>query len=149
MANSFQHPLAGNAESDVVTRTASCSCGQLQAVCTGEPLRISVCHCLACQKRSGSAFAAQARFQAKQVTITGDSRRRSRIADSGNAAEFHFCPECGSIVFYHSRPHFEAIAVPIGAFADPGFPAPWVSVYEQRKHPWVSIVGEDIEHFDR
>ena len=30
--------------------------GQLTASCTGEPVRVSVCHCLDCQKRTGSAF---------------------------------------------------------------------------------------------
>jgi hypothetical protein len=135
-------------ETEPSERHASCQCGQLRVVCRGEPVRISVCHCLACQKRSGAPFAAQARFPAEQVTRTGVSRQWTRIADSGNAADFHFCPECGSTVFYHSRPHFDAIAVPIGAFADPSFPPPWFSVYEERQHPWVQIVGEGIEHID-
>ena len=52
-------------------RVASCRCGQLTATCRGEPVRVSVCHCLNCQKRSGSAFAAQARWPDDQVTITG------------------------------------------------------------------------------
>lgn len=129
-------------------RQASCQCGQLQAVCWGEPVRISVCHCLACQKRSGAPFAAQVRFPEDQVRITGASHTWTRIADSGNAAEFHFCPDCGSTVWYRSRPHSDAIAIAIGAFADPAFPAPWFSVWEERRHPWVSIIGEGIEHID-
>ena len=40
------------------------------------------------------------------------------------------------------------VSVAIGSFADPSFPAPWFSVYEERKHPWVAIVGEGIEHID-
>jgi hypothetical protein len=43
--------------------SACCSCGQLQVTTTGEPVRISVCHCLACQRRTGSAFGVQARFR--------------------------------------------------------------------------------------
>jgi hypothetical protein len=39
------------------------------------------------------------------------------------------------------------VAVAVGAFADPGFPPPTVSVYEARRHPWV-VVPEDLEHFD-
>ena len=45
----------------MTTRDASCSCGQLHLTCEGEPVRISVCHCLACQQRTGSAFGVQAR----------------------------------------------------------------------------------------
>jgi hypothetical protein len=132
----------------VSERTATCQCGQLQVVCTGEPVRISVCHCLDCQKRSGAPFAAQVRYPEDQVTITGLSHEWTRIADSGNAAEFHFCPSCGSTVWYRSHPHPDAIAVAIGAFADSAFPAPWFSVYEERKHAWVRIEGEGIEHLD-
>jgi hypothetical protein len=37
-------------------RTATCACGQLQIVCTGEPMKVSACHCLECQRRTGSPF---------------------------------------------------------------------------------------------
>lgn len=36
----------------MTTRQASCSCGQLRLTCAGEPVRISVCHCLECQRRT-------------------------------------------------------------------------------------------------
>ena len=127
-------------------RTATCACGQLSVTCAGDPVRISVCHCFACQKRSGSSFAAQARFPAERVTIAGEAHAWQRIADSGHATEHHFCPVCGSTVYYHSRPHRDLVAVPIGAFADPRFPAPRHSAYELLKNAWVAIVGEDIEH---
>jgi hypothetical protein len=67
-------------------RTASCRCGQLRATVTGAPLRVSVCHCLNCKKRSGSAFAVQARWPAEQVTVEGRSNSFKKVADSGNLA---------------------------------------------------------------
>ena len=129
-------------------RRASCRCGQLIARCEGEPVRISVCHCLACQRRSGSPFAEQARFPADKVSVSGESRQWVRLADSGNAVTYHFCPECGSTVWYQGGPMPEAVAVPVGAFADPDFPPPRFSVWEARKHSWVAIPGEGIEHRD-
>ena len=51
----------------MTTRNAACSCGQLQATTSGDPVRISVCHCLACQRRTGSVFGMQARFPRAQV----------------------------------------------------------------------------------
>lgn len=128
-------------------RLATCSCGQLTAHVRGEPVRISVCHCLACQKRTGSAFGVQARFPADTVTIAGTSKQYARTGDEGTTARFHFCPECGAIVYYLMDAAPDFIAVPVGAFADPGFPPPWVSVYEVRQHPWVRL-PEDIEHYD-
>jgi hypothetical protein len=131
----------------VTTRTASCRCGQLRATATGQPARMSVCHCLNCKKRSGSAFAAQARWPAEQVTIEGRSGTFEKAGDSGNSATFHFCPECGSDVFYLIDGKFEGlVAIPLGAFDDPFFFRPGYSVYENRKPDWLEIVGDDIAH---
>lgn len=129
------------------TRCASCSCGQLRLTAEGEPVRVSICHCLACQKRTGSTYGAQARFPKERVQIEGDSNEYVRVADSGNRISFHFCPSCGSTVYYYIHDVPDVIAVPIGAFADPDFPSPRVSVYESRRHDWV-VVPHDVEHFD-
>jgi hypothetical protein len=128
-------------------RTASCRCGQLTAVCTGEPVRVSVCHCHNCQKRSGSAFAAQARWPDAHVAISGDSRTWEARGDSGGLAVFRFCPVCGSTLAYgiESMPGVTAIAM--GAFAGTDLPAPQYSVYEGRKLAWIEITG-DMEHFE-
>jgi hypothetical protein len=132
----------------MTTRRASCSCGQLSITCQGEPVRISICHCLACQQRTGSVFAAQARFERQKVTIEGRATEFVRTGDSGGHATFRFCPECGSTVYWElgGLPGFVAVAV--GAFADPGFPPPKVAVYEARRHPWVVMPDLDVEHMD-
>ena len=130
-------------------RRASCRCGQLKATVTGDPVRLSVCHCLNCKKRSGSAFAVQARWPAEQVVIEGRSGSFEIVADSGNPATFHFCPDCGSDVYYVINGKFDGlVAIPLGAFDDPFFGTPEYSVWEQRKHDWVEIVGDGIEHTD-
>jgi hypothetical protein len=130
----------------VTIRTASCRCGQLTATVTGEPVRVSVCHCLNCKKRSGSAFAAQARWPSREVTINGRSKSWSQLADSGNRITFHFCPDCGSDVHYEIDGKFEElVAIPLGAFDDPYFLAPGFSVWENRRNDWVEILG-DVEH---
>jgi hypothetical protein len=131
----------------MTTRRASCGCGQLSATVSGEPVRISICHCLDCQRRTGSVFGEQARFPASEVTIEGVSSSWSRTADGGNLITFHFCPTCGSTVYYRPDQEPDLIAIPVGAFADPMFPPPRVSVYESRKHPWV-VVPEEMEHYD-
>ena len=128
----------------MTARTARCTCGQLTATTSADPVRVSVCHCLACQRRSGSAFAAQARFPARAVTTSGVSTTYVRIGDEGGRATFHFCATCGDTVYFTNE-GMDSVAIPIGAFADPSFPAPTVSVYENRKHAWVGI-PDDIEH---
>jgi hypothetical protein len=129
----------------MMLRTASCSCGQLQARTATEPLRVSVCHCLACQRRTGSVFGAQARFSREAVMITGISKEFVRVGDNGTKCTFRFCPDCGASVYYTLAGHEESIAIPVGAFADPSFPAPSISVYEERMHAWVHMPS-DITH---
>jgi hypothetical protein len=131
-----------------IQRIATCRCGQFRATCTGEPVRISVCHCLNCQRRSGSSFAAQARWPDAQVLLSGESRTWTTTGDSGTPATFRFCPDCGSTVVYASEGMPGLTAVAIGAFADPDFPPPQYSVYESRSHSWVTIAAEGTEHYD-
>ena len=132
----------------MTSRVASCSCGHLRLTCEGEPLRISVCHCLECQKRTGSVFATQARFSREHVAIQGRSTQWKRQGNSGGEpATFHFCPVCGATVYWELGGAPEFLAVAVSAFADPGFPPPQVSVYEERQHPWVLAAGSlPLEH---
>jgi hypothetical protein len=122
----------------MATRDASCSCGQLRLAVEGEPLRVSICHCLACQRRTGSAFGFQARFPRDRVRIAGDAHEYVRVSDEGEARTFSFCPRCGSTVYYVLASAPAVLAVPVGAFADPAFPEPVFSVWESRKHAWVT-----------
>ena len=132
----------------MTTRRATCACGALAVTCTGAPVRVSVCHCLACQQRTGSAFGVQARFASGGVTIEGPSTSFERVGDSGGRITLRFCPTCGSTVSYalDGLPGF--IVVPVGAFADPGFPPPTISIYEARQHRWALAADLAVEHLD-
>ncbi|MEW6281156.1 MAG: GFA family protein [Candidatus Eremiobacterota bacterium] len=118
------------------TRQATCHCGQLRVVCEGDPVRVSMCHCLLCQRRTGSVFGVQARFKQEQVRVEGARKEYRRVGDTNTPVTLYFCPECGSTVYWElsGLPGFVAVAV--GAFSDPSFPHPTVSVYGLRRHPW-------------
>ena len=123
----------------MTTRRAACSCGQLHLTIEGEPSRISMCHCLECQRRTGGVISNQARFRREQVTFAGKATAWMRTAESGNVLTFHFCPMCGSTVYWEGEGFPGYVAVAIGTFADPNFPAPTIAVWEESRHPWVSL----------
>ncbi len=136
----------------MATREAACSCGQLRVELEGDPLRVSVCHCLACQRRTGSAFGIQARWPRGTTRITGKSREYRRISEDGEDEErrFHFCPNCGATVFYYidvDDDEAALIAIPVGALADPEFPPPTRSVWERRRHAWVTL-PDGVQRWD-
>ncbi len=122
-------------------RLAACACGQLSVACAGDAVRVSVCHCLECQRRTGSVFGVAARFAPAQLTIEGRSSEYTRVADSGDKVVFRFCPVCGSTVCWTQPAFPDGIAVAVGAFADPNFtPHPSRSIYDRsRGHPWVDL----------
>jgi hypothetical protein len=122
-------------------RMATCSCGQLRIACEGDPLKVSLCHCLECQKRTGGPYGIAAFFLKENTDITGESRVYTRIADSGYRVSHHFCEHCGATVFWYPQRMPDRVAVAPGAFADPGFPPPTQSVHEETRHGWVGDVG--------
>ena len=129
-------------------KTASCYCGQLSVEVQGEPQGVGVCHCLACQRRTGSVFAALAGFLAP-YKVTGTATEFVRTGDQGTKFRFRFCPVCGSTVFHTEEGNeSEWVAVAVGAFADPSFPPPQDSVYDCRRHPWVKL-PQDVVVYEK
>lgn len=119
-------------------RIASCSCGQLRVQIHGEPRGVGLCHCLACQQRTGTVFAALASFSAP-FEVFGTATEYIRVGDHGAKFLFRFCPICGTSVFHTEDGNNGTVSIAVGAFADPNFPAPQVSVYDSRRHPWVQL----------
>ncbi|MGR5237519.1 GFA family protein [Vibrio alfacsensis] len=127
--------------------TCECACGLVQLRCQGVPARTSICYSFECQKRTGSVFGVQARFDKNQVILDGEVTTYTRIRDAKNNVQYEFCPACGTtmrLLFSAAPDH---AIIPIGLFGNKEFPAPSVSIYEQRKHGWVSFECT-IEHFD-
>ena len=120
-------------------REAVCSCGRLRVTTEGDPVRISMCHCLDCQRRTGSAFGLQARWPKDRVEVSGPHNEYVRLSDDGAKRTFRFCTECGATVFWTNDDWPDTIAVPVGAFADPTFPQPTVTVYTSRRYPWLRL----------
>ncbi|WP_299787965.1 GFA family protein [uncultured Shewanella sp.] len=145
-----------DSEDKRLIRSASCNCGQLSVTCIGEPKRVSVCHCTACQKRTGSAFGVQVRFDAPNVDFAGQSRSYRRTADSGSEVCFHFCPDCGATLWFILDVAPKDVVIPMGNFADEHsllaeqsnlrLPNPKISIYEERAQPWVILQGIDERH---
>jgi hypothetical protein len=128
-------------------RIAHCCCGALRAEATGEPTFLGACHCTECQRRTGSAFGVSAYFPKEQVRAEGPSEVYVRGSDAGRKIEFHFCPDCGSTVFWYGELFPDLIGIAFGAFTDPSMPPPTVSVWETTRHPWVTF-GHELDCFE-
>ena len=137
----------------MASRTASCNCGQLSVTYDGpDPERISLCQCYECQRRTGSVLSVQARLPIEHVTIEGRSTKRTVPTDSEKPAEFrscdsggatfHFCPECGSTVYWEISIAPELLGVAAGTFADPTFPPPMIAGFAAYGAAWAMNVSD-------
>ncbi len=94
---------------------------------------------------TGAPFSANAFYAIDCVEVSGPSTEFVRTAESGRMVHMHFCPTCGSTVFWKAEAAPFWIGVAVGAFADPAFAPPSLSVFEQSKHGWVTL-DETMEH---
>ncbi len=125
---------------------AQCACGALRLTFGEPPQLTALCHCFACQRRTGAPFSANAFYAIDCVEISGASTEFVRTADSGRKVHMHFCPTCGSTVYWRAEASPSWIGVGVGSFADPAFAPPAMSVFEQSKHKWVQP-DETVERF--
>ena len=119
---------------------ATCQCGNLTATIDdgAEPMVVA-CHCIDCQKRSGSPFGSMAYYPHASVTFGGEAREYSRGTDSGETYTTGFCPNCGSTLYGKGSRPPDVVGVTVGTISDPALPAPARSVYEQSRHHWLTM----------
>ena len=128
-------------------QTGGCQCGKVRYEVTEQPLNVYTCHCLDCQRRTGSSFGIAAFFAKEQATITqGSSTQFRRGSDSGSDVTFHFCGVCGSTIWWEPERLPSMIGVAVGAFADPAFPAPMQATWDRRQHRWLHLPGQIVSY---
>jgi hypothetical protein len=128
-----------------LTYKARCSCGALSLSFAGPPEMTVACHCIDCQRRTGSPFGVGAYYRAERVEISGHGKEIARSTAMGGTMRNYFWDHCGSTVYWRTEKFEGMIGVAVGAIADPGYPGPDRSVWEQWKHHWVEI-GPAHEH---
>lgn len=128
---------------------ARCSCGAVALSLPGPSSLVAACHCIECQRRTGAPFGVGAFYPVEAVKISGAPKEYVRSGESGGKVRSYFCSDCGSTVFWKPDKFPGMIGVAVGAIADPKFPAPSKSVFEQSKHVWVEITGVGVEHLQR
>lgn len=125
---------------------AQCQCGQITVEAAGSSPAVVACHCIDCQRRSGSPFGVAAYYPTEALTIKGAAKKYTRATALGGEFHTYFCPNCGTSVYQHGDKNPQVTGVTIGAIADPDFPAPIRSVWEQSKLDWVTIPTATEHH---
>jgi hypothetical protein len=130
-------------------RTARCACGDLTVALEGEPYFVAICNCTECQRRTGSVFGVSSYFRGLQiVAVNGEHRTFVRSSDSGSLGEFHFCPRCGTTVFWSgvNEPASEGLGIAVGCLTDPDFPKPTLIAWCASRYEWAVFPPGIVAH---
>ncbi|KAI0128457.1 Mss4-like protein [Xylariales sp. AK1849] len=133
-------------------KTGSCLCGAIQLKIKGDPLFTNLCHCISCQKTSGSVFASIAAYKSEQVIFTAAPGTMQTYDDgsalSGNSIERSWCAHCGSRVKNVSaRAGFPMVALPTGVIdGDKGDLKPRLELFCANREEWLGEI-ERAEQF--
>ena len=122
----------------VAAMKARCQCGALQAHISGEGDGV-MCHCKACQRRSGSPFGMMIYYDVDAVELSGTATEYTRLADSGDKLTHGFCPTCGTPFYLSTARHPGGIGISVGAHEGSDSLPPVRSVFEESRHPWVEV----------
>jgi len=102
-----------------------------------------LCHCLSCQRRTGSLFSIAASYERAEVIVTQGIRSTfTRGSATGLTVTFHFCPRCGTSVYWEPARTAHLIGVAVGAFAEPNFPPPEQAVWTSERHCWLEMPAD-------
>jgi hypothetical protein len=117
-----------------------CMCGKVKYASSAEPVMTGVCHCIDCQKQSGSALSIIVHIPEDQITFTGELKMYVTDGkESGKQIKRYFCPNCGSPLY--SAPEVTAgmIFVKAGTLDDTSWLKPDMNFWSATAQPWVSI----------
>ena len=129
-----------------------CSCGAVRFRLTAAPMFVHCCHCLDCQRQTGSAFAINALIETDRIEmLAGTPEPVSMPTDSGRPHDIYRCPTCKVAVWsdYGRRPYLRFVRV--GTLDEPAAIAPDVHIYTRSKVPWVALpagVPAFAEYYD-
>ncbi len=132
---------------DIVHGTGGCLCGAVRFTVKGAPIRMAQCHCLDCQRASGTGHMSNAIFNAADVDVTGETASYASTADSGNTLTRHFCPTCGGCVFLFSQARPGMIVMAAGAFDDSRWFEPQIVLFTKRRPHW-DLTTEGVPNFE-
>lgn len=127
--------------------TGSCQCGEISYECSEAPLKEYICHCVNCQKTTGSAFHAGLLVERETVSFTkGEPKRWDRLADSGNTVTEAFCGTCGTPIYVASSGRPLHMSLKAGATDKPTQFQADSQIWVSKAVPWHDTCRAEDRH---
>jgi hypothetical protein len=125
-----------------------CSCGAVRYRLRSAPMFVHSCHCLDCQRQTGSAFVLNALIETDRLEVlSGEPMPVSMPTDSGRPHDVYRCPKCLTAVWSDYGRRGVLRFVRVGTLDDPTALAPDVHIFTRSKQPWVGLPA-DVPAFE-
>jgi len=122
-----------------------CHCGAVRYEMSAQVIHQALCHCTDCRRHSGAPMVAWGLVPKDQITIDGKTREYA----SSEHGRRHFCPTCGTSLFYTSEQVFPGqIDVQIATLDDPDAIPPQVQIQVADRIGWMERAHE-LPQFER
>ena len=124
-----------------MSSTARCACSHISITLSGERAYHVVCHCTDCKRRTGSAFGLSLYFKRTQIVEQAGATRVYAFHNQrqDNDQERHFCPICGTTLFWYTSTLPDLVGISGGCFGEESFGEPRASYTHSKKLPWVGL----------
>ncbi|HEV2363711.1 MAG TPA: GFA family protein [Caulobacteraceae bacterium] len=117
-----------------------CACGAVRYRLASAPMFVHCCHCLDCQRQTGSAFAVNALIETDRVeALEGAVTSVTLPTDSGRPLIAVGCAACRTGLWLHYGGRMATAFVRVGTLEDPTALAPDVHIFTRSKQPWVGL----------
>jgi hypothetical protein len=122
-------------------REGGCACGEVRYRLTSEPLFTHCCHCLNCQRQTGSAFVINVLIETDRVELLAGEPQPVDVPRGSKKQRIFRCPTCQVAVFSrYTRAGIRFVRA--GTLDDPASVSPDVHIYTRSKLPWVVLPGD-------
>jgi hypothetical protein len=128
-------------------RVGGCACGAVRYRLASDPLVTHCCHCLSCQRQTGSAFVVNLLIEADRIELLGVEPQPVDVPrDNGTTQRIFRCPTC-QVAVYSRYTSPELLFVRGGTLDRPSTIAPDVHIFTRSKLPWVAL-PESVPSFE-
>lgn len=123
-----------------MTLEGGCQCGAVRYSVAGEPEHVALCHCSDCRKSSGAPTVAWAAFAAPEFALTAGS---PSVYNSSGTAMRHFCPTCGSGLWYTNEAYLPGLVdIQVATLDDPSALPPQAHIQVAERIDWMGAIAE-------
>ncbi len=120
-----------------------CLCGGVRYRFAGAPIVAGYCHCRLCRRAAGASVVALAVFPRAAFAL---ARGATRTYDTSARGRRHFCPDCGTPLFFEPLDDPDRIEVMLGTLDDPNALRPGFHIWMSSAVPWLNLV-DDLPRF--